>query len=117
MWNAPDISWVRSDENIFLRMPLVLSCVCRNWSNASDVWWKRIPSTSMADLSVTAPNWVGAMTPVSMAAYSVRQAARYSSILSGIESSNIGRHYWGVVRSRFGLGTTTQVASFQLFGM
>lgn len=71
---------------------------------------------SIADLPVMALHWVGAMAPILMAACSVCRAARYSCILPEIESSDIGRQDWGIVRSRFGLGITIQVAYFQFFG-
>lgn len=94
MLNVSDMSWVRSDENFVLRMPLVLRCICYDWSSASDIWWRTMLSASMTDLSIMTPNWVGAMAPVSIAICSVRRAAKCSSILRRIESSDIRHQDW-----------------------
>lgn len=114
--NALEMLWVRSDENLVLRTLLVLPCICRDSYSVSNMWWRKILSPSMADLPVMAMNWVSFKAPVLMAATSVRQAARYSSIVPGIESRDIRHRNLRDVRSRFGLGITIQVVCLQLFG-
>lgn len=67
---------------------------------------------SIADLSVSAPNCVGAMTPVFSAACLTRRATRCFSIWPEIDSNDIGHYYWGDDASLFGLGITTHVEYF-----
>lgn len=66
-------------------------------------------SASMADLPVTAPNCVGAIAPICIAAYSTRLAAKCSGIFLVLVRSDIGRHDLGNDRSRSSLGIITHI--------
>lgn len=70
----------------------------------------------MADLAEIDPNCVGTMAPVSISAVFNQQVVRCSSLLLGIDSSDIGHYDLGNVRSMLGLRITKQVACFQSAG-
>lgn len=107
--NASDILCVKRDDNFVLCVLFGFPYVFGGWRIASVVWWRRMMSVSIVNLSIKSQNCMGAMALLRIVASSKRQVTRYSDVLPRIDSSDIGGLDQFDDEFRYDLGITTQV--------